>query len=368
MKNILRKNYEKYIIVFIFFLLIGFSIKVNFSEASGWTLNTTYTVEDVGKVDDAEVDIAIREGTYNPTTKGKTPDLNPLGNLQIKIPGLDEVAAKHPIKCEGEGESQTCKIPWIAIYIHAIYNYLLGIGGVLAAIALMVGGVIWLVSAGNASRVSEAKSWITGSVTGLLILMTSYIILYQINPNLVGLKYIELKTIEEVIPTASEAVLTGQTKGMQCFFNTFGNSESEVKSQLVYITFLGKKIGVHQKARASFEAVNAELTRLNYKPQGTMGTFNWRENRNAPSQMSLHSFGIAIDFDPPNNPNYPKTCNKGLCNKTNIKCSTKEDCVCKTNIPKEVVDIFKKHGFRWGGNYKNNCDAMHFEWIDLCLK
>lgn len=130
--------------------------------------------------------------------KGKTPDLNPLGNLQIKIPGLDEIAAKHPIKCEGEGANQTCKIPWIAIYINAIYNYFLAIAGILAAIALMIGGVIWLVSAGNASRVSEAKSWITGALTGLVILLTSYVLLHQINPELVGMRYIKLEAIDPI--------------------------------------------------------------------------------------------------------------------------------------------------------------------------
>ncbi len=129
----------------------------------------------------------------------KTPDLNPLGNLQIKIPGIDELAAKYPVVCTSTSGIESCQIPWIAIYIYAIYNYLLAIGGVLVVIALMVGGVIWLVSAGNASRVTQAKSWISGSLTGILILLTSYILLYQINPDLVGMKYTVLETVEPII-------------------------------------------------------------------------------------------------------------------------------------------------------------------------
>lgn len=128
----------------------------------------------------------------------KTPDLNPLGKLNVKIPGIDELAAKYPIICNEEEVGKggaSCKIPWIAIYIYAVYNYLLGIGGFLAAIALMIGGVLWLISAGNANRVSQAKSWITGSLTGLLILLTSYVFLYEINPNLLLGKYIEVETI-----------------------------------------------------------------------------------------------------------------------------------------------------------------------------
>ncbi len=129
----------------------------------------------------------------------KTPDLNPLGKLNVKIPGIDELAAKYPIICNEEEVGKggaSCKIPWIAIYIYAVYNYLLGIGGFLAAIALMIGGVLWLISAGNANRVSQAKSWITGSLTGLIILLTSYVLLYEINPELLGMKYIQMETIE----------------------------------------------------------------------------------------------------------------------------------------------------------------------------
>jgi cell wall-associated NlpC family hydrolase len=131
-----------------------------------------------------------------PAETSKTPDLNPLGQLQVKIPGIDELVEEYPVVCEDEDDAQTCKIPWVAIYIHAIYNYLIVVGGIVATIALMVGGVIWLMSAGNASRITEAKNWIGGSITGVLILLTSYVLLNHINPNLIGLKYLELETIE----------------------------------------------------------------------------------------------------------------------------------------------------------------------------
>lgn len=129
----------------------------------------------------------------------KTPDLNPLGNLQVKIPGLEELAQKHPAKCETDSNGKTnCTIPWIAIYIKAIYNYFLYIGGIVAVIALMIGGVIWLVSAGNASRISEAKSWISGSIIGIVILLLSYTLLYQINPELTRLRALNLKNIDPI--------------------------------------------------------------------------------------------------------------------------------------------------------------------------
>lgn len=165
--------------------------------------------------------------------KTKTPDLNPLGKLNVKIPGIDELAAKYPIICNEEEVGKggaSCKIPWIAIYIYAVYNYLLGIGGFLAAIALMIGGVLWLISAGNASRVSQAKSWITGSLTGLLILLTSYVLLYEINPNLLLGKYIEVETIEGSIGDAQENVWAGSAFTPE---NVKGNANVKNRSQCI---------------------------------------------------------------------------------------------------------------------------------------
>ena len=132
-------------------------------------------------------------------TSAKRTDLNPLGNLQVSIPGVKELAEKYPVKCSGETGNTNCEIPWIAIYIYAIYNYMLAIGGMLAVVTIMIGGVIWLVSAGNASRISTAKSWIVGSLTGLLILLTSYVLLYQINPEMVDGVYIDLKIIDPIL-------------------------------------------------------------------------------------------------------------------------------------------------------------------------
>lgn len=138
--------------------------------------------------------------------------LDPILNLQIKFPGLDKLASDTPATCTTEGDKTSCSLPWIAIYIKAIYNYAIGVIGILAALALMIGGVIYLTSLGNATRISEAKSWITGALTGMLIMFTSYILLNEINPNLVGLKPIELSIVnEEPVPMVpiEELVING---------------------------------------------------------------------------------------------------------------------------------------------------------------
>ncbi|MGE5425616.1 MAG: NlpC/P60 family protein [Bacillota bacterium] len=100
--------------------------------------------------------------------------------------------------CDDPENPTTCKIPWISQYINGIYRYGLGIGGILAAIMLMAGGVMWLVSAGDASRITKAKSLIIGSVTGLIILVGTYTILKQINPDLIKLNALALNSIERI--------------------------------------------------------------------------------------------------------------------------------------------------------------------------
>lgn len=73
-------------------------------------------------------------------------------------------------------------------YIAAIYNYGLAIVGILSAIMLMLGGISWLTSEGNQSRIEQAKSIIGSSLMGLILTMTAYMLLLTINPDLVILK------------------------------------------------------------------------------------------------------------------------------------------------------------------------------------
>lgn len=126
--------------------------------------------------------------TAAPTTKAK---------FQIPIMSIpiDTVELTDAYCTNQADHSGTCEIPWIAQYIQGVYKYGLGVGGILAAIVLMAGGLLWLVSAGDASKISQAKDLILGSVTGLIILMGTYLILDQINPGLNNLKSISLNIL-----------------------------------------------------------------------------------------------------------------------------------------------------------------------------
>jgi len=114
---------------------------------------------------------------------------------EIKIPTVE----LSEVTCPPDGQGgYTCSIPWIGEYINGIYKYGINIAGILAALVLMGGGLLWLISGGDASKITQAKDMIIGSITGLIILMSSYIILTQINPDLVKMKSISLGYISKM--------------------------------------------------------------------------------------------------------------------------------------------------------------------------
>ena len=111
-----------------------------------------------------------------------------------KLPILSGIIKLSELDCKKD--DAFCNIPWIAEFVKGVYNYGIGVGGILAAIMLMAGGIIWLVSGGDSSKVGQAKKVISGSIIGMLLLFGSYLILDTINPELKFLKPISLDLIQ----------------------------------------------------------------------------------------------------------------------------------------------------------------------------
>lgn len=114
---------------------------------------------------------------------------------QIAIPNSD-INGKVEVSSPDQDGNLTSSL--IARYVSAIYDYGLSIAGILAAIMLMAGGIIWLTSGGDSGKVEQAKKIIIGSITGIFILFGSYIILNTINPDLVEMKGVPLIVPENI--------------------------------------------------------------------------------------------------------------------------------------------------------------------------
>ena len=81
-----------------------------------------------------------------------------------------------------QGESPTGEL---ASYIKYIYLLSLGLVGLAALGALVYGGFMYMLS-GTITSKEEAKSWIKGAISGLLLALAAYLILNTINPELVN--------------------------------------------------------------------------------------------------------------------------------------------------------------------------------------
>ena len=85
-----------------------------------------------------------------------------------------------------------------------------------------------------------------------------------------------------------------------------------------------------------------------YRQSGGVGLSNC-------TLMSIHSYGAAIDINPGDFDNdYYLGAGNDLRDKSNPYC-----------IPDEVIDIFAKYGWYWGGDFSICVDSMHFQYLGL---
>jgi hypothetical protein len=121
---------------------------------------------------------------------------NPLDDLNVSLPNVQI----NPPECtfDEKGNPQYCTFSWIGDYIIALYNYLIILAVIAAIIAISFGGIIWVTSFGNPSKIGEAKAWIISGVSGMIIVFGSYLILNTINPNLLIMKPIGITIAQPI--------------------------------------------------------------------------------------------------------------------------------------------------------------------------
>ncbi|MEK7545821.1 MAG: pilin [Patescibacteria group bacterium] len=86
------------------------------------------------------------------------------------------------------GEESAGTLADLAQYIGIIYNFLISIIGLVAAVMIVVGGIQYLTSAGDSGKIGAAKKRITNALIGVVLALSAYTILNTINPALLTLK------------------------------------------------------------------------------------------------------------------------------------------------------------------------------------
>ena len=70
-------------------------------------------------------------------------------------------------------------------YLRYIFNFAITISGIVAFGVMVYGGILYVTSAGDPSKISDAKDQIIASFLGLIIILSSFLILNTVNPQLV---------------------------------------------------------------------------------------------------------------------------------------------------------------------------------------
>ncbi len=75
----------------------------------------------------------------------------------------------------------------LVTYLDNLYNFSIAIAAILAVFMIAVGAFLYIfTSAGNASKIMDAKEMIKNAIIGLVIVLIAFLILFIINPDLVG--------------------------------------------------------------------------------------------------------------------------------------------------------------------------------------
>lgn len=151
----------------------------------------------------------------------------------------------------------------------------------------------------------------------------------------------------------------GRIRHQGFFSKMYGESKAEVMENLTVIRWLPSSLNKPLKVTRingvadSLQAISDELDQIpelrKYLNQPA-GTFNYRKIAGT-ERLSAHSWGIAIDI----NVKYADYW------RWSSEFKADQPLRYRNRIPMQIVQIFEKHGFIWGGRWYHY-DTMHFEY------
>jgi peptidoglycan L-alanyl-D-glutamate endopeptidase CwlK len=149
----------------------------------------------------------------------------------------------------------------------------------------------------------------------------------------------------------------GRIRNEAFFKKMYGATAAQVSARLVSLPWLSgtpplkvSSINGIDKALAAVTHELEALPTLHKYLVNPGGTFNWRMIAGT-DRLSAHSYGMAIDI----NTSYTDYWRWGA------EFKAGKPLVYRNRIPLEIVQIFERHGFIWGGKWYHY-DTMHFEY------
>lgn len=175
--------------------------------------------------------------------------------------------------------------------------------------------------------------------------------------------------LEQIYPLTNNGKLMpqnfdpGRIRVYPLFKEVYGNSKQQVEKNLANVKagYGYSSFNRNNKASEALQSAMKEIVNITERNKATynyvfptMGTFNYRLISGT-NQLSVHSFGIAIDFST-SKWDYWKWANREQGQKR------------LDLYPKEIVEVMERHNFVWGGKW-GHFDIMHYEYRpELVLK
>jgi len=148
----------------------------------------------------------------------------------------------------------------------------------------------------------------------------------------------------------------GRVRSYGLLHEIYGSSKQAIESKLTNINvgYSNYRFNSNNKAAYSLQTAIKEILPLSQRNQNVKkcflpcsGTFNYRVISGT-NRLSPHSFGIAIDL--------------ASDKRDYWKWASKEDGQKRlASYPNELVEIFERNGFVWGGKW-SHFDILHFEY------
>ena len=125
----------------------------------------------------------------------------------------------------------------------------------------------------------------------------------------------------------------------------------------------GKKttmnLTVHVKLAAEFKAIFKDMVKAKFRIKSSSTCAYVWKNIIGTGTVSQHSYGLAIDVNWDDNPCFYNT----NVNVTNGYGGYKPG-TNKFSVTQKVINIWKAHGFYWGGDWTGKKDTMHFSYTE----
>ncbi len=149
---------------------------------------------------------------------------------QLNIP-IPDLSFAEPLNVSGVVSSN-----FLGTYVAAVYKFLIGFAMTVAIVMTMVGGIQYVVGA-TTGEIGKAKERIKNAITGFTLLMSVYVILFIVNPNLTIFPNLQLLTVpaapeeyeEDYVNGGSVATSFGTPDGL----NITGAGKMKIPEELV---------------------------------------------------------------------------------------------------------------------------------------